>query len=132
MSLHELFQSNEIGTIDLPVKKLVRHPRQRRFRVNHAALLRESMHQTARRALAPISVVLPASMDGLDEDSSRWVNSASQGTLEADIPDKLRLYVIDGWHRTYAAQQHVDSYANPDEIPSAALVWPAKVYKSRE
>lgn len=133
LSVEKLFASNLIGDIALPVKNLERHPRQRHFRPNHASQMVDSMHQTSRRASFPISVVLPPSTHVLDEHCSRWVESASQGTLDSAIPESLVLYVIDGWHRTHAAQQYLHSFVGSINPPSpAALVWPAKVYKSGE
>jgi hypothetical protein len=133
VTVEELFESNLIGLIPLPVKNLARHPRQRHFRPNHASQMVDSMHQTSRRVGSPISVVLPPSTDILDEHCSRWVRSASQGTLESAIPESLVLYVIDGWHRTYAAQQYLLGFMDPaSPPPPSALVWPAKVYKSCE
>lgn len=128
-----LFESALIGTIDIPIKNLVCHPSQRRLRPNHVAKMVHSMHQTGRRVGSPISVVLPVRDHGLDEDCSLWLRHAADGSLDSDIPDSLKLYVIDGWHRTCAAQVYLTTFTDPASPPSwDVLVWPAKVYKNGE
>lgn len=129
----DIFEENFIGTISVPLRRLLPHPKQRQIRPDHVQALSETMDQYEQRRIHCIYVVLPA-VDATAPDATRvWVTEAEKGTLSTPIPEGLFLQVIDGYHRVCASIKHLESLSGTDQqMDPRAEFWPARVYKHSE